>query len=182
MFAEAGLRARLLCPDTCGCDKPNSTMVLSGPRFDVCTHLSSCAFFKFVRPLERYGCGTMCREKASYNQILSAIPCKDSSTTSSGLIGYAKNFASFIKESQFTSESDGHVPDPQILLSGGCRGWLEHNLVHNKTDPNWACGGMQAGKLIGPINSPLKPLSMFCPVTCACKPGQIECPTSCAAR
>ena len=53
---DIGLRARLFCPRTCGCDDPRSSLVLANPN---------------------QGCGRNCRRTGSYMDRLQAIPCED---------------------------------------------------------------------------------------------------------
>ena len=44
----------------------------------------------------------------------------------------------------------------------------------------YACGGMYAGKEVGPSFLPgLTPMLVLCPVTCRCKAGDYGCPHSC---
>ena len=57
--SEAGIRARMLCPKTCGCDNPRSPLALSLPSM---------------------GCPERCDRTAEYKVALAPIPCEDIST------------------------------------------------------------------------------------------------------
>jgi hypothetical protein len=52
----AGIRARQLCSDTCGCSSPRSTLALSLPMS---------------------GCGAQCAKSGDHAQVLQQLPCED---------------------------------------------------------------------------------------------------------
>ena len=53
---DIGLRARLFCPRTCGCDDPRSSLVLANPN---------------------QGCGRNCARSGLYMERLQKLPCED---------------------------------------------------------------------------------------------------------
>mmetsp|Transcript_36411 Transcript_36411/g.97292 ORF Transcript_36411/g.97292 Transcript_36411/m.97292 type:complete len:755 (-) Transcript_36411:467-2731(-) len=59
----AGLRARQLCPVTCGCDDPRSALALSLPEA---------------------GCGAQCLRVGTYRERMDAMPCEDVPTDDAG--------------------------------------------------------------------------------------------------
>ena len=65
--SEVGLRARMMCPATCGCDLPRSPLALSLP-------LS--------------GCPEGCKRTARYKVELAQLPCEDVSAEDANFLQF----------------------------------------------------------------------------------------------
>jgi len=152
----AGFRARMLCPRTCGCDRPNSTLVLAGPGS---------------------GCGSVCQELPRYHSMLSAMPCEDTEPGSEVLLAYATQLRRLAEFWGFHQLGASYYE----TLTAGCAAWVQK---YGERGVKFACGyrpGDQAQNQIGPDSSPamFKLLTFICPASCKCKAGDYGCPTSC---
>ena len=69
-----------------------------------------------------------------------------------------------------------------MLQEGGCNNFpakINQAFGNDLEDMKFACGGYYNGLWSGPGNTPVKPLSLICPVACGCKSGDYGCPTTC---
>ena len=166
--STAGLRARLLCPETCGCNLPNSSLVFSGPAD---------------------GCGPGCIGVPVYRQALAALPCRDAEPNSTELKAYTEPLMTLLNlQGKFMISS--WVRD--FLLHGGCQAWVSRMTRKPQTGPGTesdcilknheikkACGGAR----VGPLGLGIRPLTFLCPVACgcnsACRTNDDTCPKSC---
>ena len=158
----AGVRARQLCPITCGCDAPWAPLALSLPAS---------------------GCGARCLDSGTYLDAKAALPCEDLAVddptwislmddmemvSSTWPLDWRQGAAQWIKglrrygcpllsstETMATAFSLGNFP-PYILSVNGC---------------------IEGGTFF-----PLKPLSYFCPAACGCRSGDMHCPDQCPER
>ena len=156
----SGVRARQLCPDTCGCNKPQHPLALALP-------LS--------------GCGRQCRKSGSYAQRLREQPCEDVPKNDT-------SFQAFLQDVKRISTSwPNDWRAIQVIAHDiqqfGCEylsRTAELYTAGNVTYPAFVYGMnmcTETGKYF-----PIKPLSYFCPVACGCRAGDPHCPPSCPAR
>ena len=66
-----GLRARQICPVTCGCDQPQSTLALFLPES---------------------GCPDRCKESTNFRTALATIPCEDVAIDDPGFVGFLQHW------------------------------------------------------------------------------------------
>lgn len=161
-----GMRSRQSCPLTCQCHVPNSTQLLSGPRF---------------------GCGPFCASLPSYREIIQALPCEDALNGSAALIGFANEWAR-----QAAGWPVGYRNLQMAMVStlnrSGCARYAAFtrqifSLPYRGTDDEvfTACGGYHptTNSYVGPFIAPIKTLHTICPKTCKCKKGFLGCPSTC---
>ena len=65
--SAAGVRARQICPVTCGCDQPRSSLALFLPES---------------------GCPRVCRKSTNYRTALATIPCTDVAVNDSRYVAF----------------------------------------------------------------------------------------------
>ena len=154
----AGLRARQLCPVTCGCRDPRSSLALGLPNS---------------------GCGEQCYRSVQFQRSLDEMPCEDVAVddpTWQALTWSLENAtASFPMD---WANSAKQVAT--FLRTWGCS-WITMT-------PDEAFGhGMWHSSVPYGLNLcyerhtfwPIKPLSYFCPVACGCHNGDPHCPRTC---
>ena len=150
-----GVRARQLCPLTCGCADPLSTLVLFLPES---------------------GCGGFCQSRPDYAAALATMPCADLPITS-GV------FADWLREADVVAatwpsswaQSWREFWSPS-LRQLGC-GFLV--ALRSSTPPGAAALDLC---LEGTTYFPLRPLSYYCPVSCGCRAGEPHCSGQCPSR
>ena len=155
----AGVRARQLCPMTCGCDDPLAPLALSLP-------------FS--------GCGSQCFKTGSYLDRLEQMSCEDNNTALQLLLD---NMEEVLQE--FPRDwrlGVGYVSS--VMRTHGCDylAWGSSRLPTNNsvTFPPYV-GGMNLCTS-GGTWFPIKPLSYVCPVACGCRSGDAHCPGTCPPR
>ena len=163
---EAGLRARALCPQTCGCDQPRSALALSLPR---------------------NGCPERCKSTAAYKAAIAGLPCEDLPTSDPSFSAFLDNWevaaTSWPKDWRATGTNYA-----RILRKVGCayfRMTSPPGASYNITDLSWSPDmfGLDVNPCVeGNFYYPIKPLSIFCPVSCGCRSGDNDCPDSCPRR
>ena len=164
--SSAGVRARQLCPITCGCDDPLSPLALFG---------------------SNNGCPSTCLQSGAYLKRIARMPCEDAARD-------APQFNAFLDswdEARLSWASDTHwnwtastyvagfrslgcaylsdVVAVQARVAAGDGAFTPYPVFMN------LC-------VAGASIYPLKPLSYFCPVACGCHAGDPHCPQSCPAR
>jgi hypothetical protein len=152
-----GLRARQLCPVTCGCKDP----------------LSSLALF-----LPKSGCGELCLQTPDYEAALAQAPCEDVSADDptfneyvDAVVNASVTWPNDWKDSgAFTLESFRRLGCPYVTMTA------EEAWANGAYDPQW--GGLDFCKE-DRVFYPIKPLSYFCPVSCGCRSGDPHCPGTC---
>ena len=165
----AGVLARRLCPETCGCDAPRSPLALSLPMS---------------------GCGDKCVRSGKYLARRMALPCADMLPTDPEFAAFLDNWDLVRMDWPNDWQYGGWNYVEGIRLSG-C-GFLNNmTAMTENIGPGTGRMGSQgwAPYLFG-INAcvedgtffPVKPLSYFCPVACGCHAGDPHCPDSCPAR
>ena len=142
-----------LCPQTCGCDQPNSTLLMAGPGG---------------------GCSSVCRELPRYHSMLSAMPCKDAEPGSDILLAYATPLRQNYEFWGFHQEAESRYQ----TLAAGCAAWIQEFAERGR---EYACGYKRGNQVYGPAGNPplYKLLTFICPTSCGCKAGDYGCPTSC---
>jgi|EP00966_Prymnesium_polylepis_P157305 hypothetical protein len=159
-YTSLGVRARGLCPNTCGCNAPRSSLVLTLPAD---------------------GCGSLCVQSVEYAFVLSQVPCEDSKTTD-------PDFLAFLSASQHVSAQWPH--DKQFhwdhrvvayLRRFGCP-YLAFSEADAALRGVWPPTYFGVNYCVEHHHFPTKPMSIFCPVSCQCRSGDPYCPTSCPAR
>jgi hypothetical protein len=154
----SGLRARQLCPVTCGCTDPTSSLTMMLPEA---------------------GCGRKCLASGLYQAQLNQMPCQDMQRNDSRFVAFLDDF-----ESVAQSLPADHLLSAQSFIGAlrtlGCDYFSEPALAWTNTGvPSFPLGinlCVENG-----IYYPTRPLSYFCPVSCGCKPGMKHCPSSCSA-
>ena len=125
---KVGLLARFLCPETCGCNSPNSSLILNGPRF---------------------GCGQPCRSSSTYTDLLAKMPCTDQHAGSSDLLAYAiplKQTADTWKKLELIAYADQILDQGcpvELIFNVTFQRLYDQRLVFNDTFYNncasWPC-------------------------------------------
>merc|ERR1712196_341087 len=93
-----GVRARQMCPQTCGCADPSSSLILSTPS---------------------YGCGEYCSRSETYASSLDAIPCTDQDADSDGFVTYLEELVR-VSVSWPENWAVGARETARQLRQGGC--------------------------------------------------------------
>ena len=157
-----GVRARQLCPQTCGCDDPLSDLALYLPAS---------------------GCGEQCARAGPYIERRRALPCTDVSTDD-------EKFQAAVAEILRVADTWplAYLETAKVfytaLAKNGCAylgaNWtsltyvVDYGFAPYSIGSN-ACTGSGA---IWPVH----PMSYFCPVACGCRSGDAHCPDACPAR
>lgn len=160
----AGVRARQLCPQTCGCTDPRSALALGLP--------SS-------------GCGDRCVRSGVYLDALSTLPCEDVPVADPQFAAFLNDWDR-VRQSWPNDWNQGSMIYIAALRARGC-GFL--GSAEMQMEALTSIAGAYPPYLFG-INPcveggtffPVKPLSYFCPEACACRAGDAHCPRTCPAR
>lgn len=172
-----GNQARMLCPISCGCDKPifsNGSALLAH------------------NPL--YGCPSYCSEVSAFQQTLDTSPCMDVPSDYfrqpkivAGFESLTKNWPPYFKAQvgQVLPFLQQHGCDYGRVINAEHRVGLT-TLYPANVSKDWMCG-FKDDRDIGLWGMPaLTNLYTVCPVTCGCTQsgGYIEgkCPSSCKSR
>ena len=159
MPSLAGLRARQLCPVTCGCDDPRSSLALGLP-------LS--------------GCGDQCYKSVPFLRALDETPCEDIAVDDpkwQGLTDSLENASASFPMDWASSASQV----AQFLRLYGC-GWISMSYTEATTVYGiWHSSFPYGLNLCYERHTfwPVKPLAYFCPVACGCRQGDPHCPRTC---
>ena len=159
-----GVRARQLCPQTCGCSEPRSALALFTPHG---------------------GCGDKCMVAGEYRAARAALPCTDVPTSDPDFVALLDDLDE-VRQFWPADWRSGIGTYVRILRRHGC------DFLALGSD-RMAMSDLLPGEfppyLFG-VNLcveggsfwPLKPLSYFCPEACGCRGGDPHCPDSCPAR
>ena len=149
-----GVRARQLCPRECGCAAPRSPLALSAPES---------------------GCGDNCWRSTEYAAALDALPCEDVRPDDSGFVSFLDRWSEALEAVPLDWELGG-TDSLAAIRSAGCSALAPTNASRLGLDigGNSFC---RAGRSYWPV----KPFSVWCPVSCGCRSGEPHCPTSCPA-
>jgi hypothetical protein len=164
-----GVRARQLCPLTCGCDDPRSSLALSLPAS---------------------GCGSRCTSFGGYIEKRKQIPCEDVSVNDTAWQTLMDGYDSTRLTWPLDWRESLKVWIP-LFKKHGCVVLSDPGSIgfcaNPGSDPsscipyppfvfniNWCTEGG--------TYYPLKPLSYFCPIACGCHQGDPHCPDSCPQR
>ena len=150
---KTGLRARQVCPNTCGCNDPKSPLAL----FNADS-----------------GCGDQCVRSGVYRAKLDEIPCEDVPKDDPDFVAFLEDFYA-VSQTWPQDWAAGAWQWSHTFMELGCDALagttdsLPYQFGANPcVDHGWWF--------------PIKPLSYFCPVACACYSGDPHCPTTCPAR
>ena len=190
-----GIRARQICPQTCGCHLPRSPLALFLPES---------------------GCPTRCTLNVPYRQALLATPCVDVARNDTNFVAFLDNWYDVSEGMPLDWRTSGRAYVDQFRRFG-CDylrfrtvplwdnivalniDWRAVGLVNDSTSPGWdgVHPGMPASQPLyftasfsAQLNPcvengfyyPIKPLSYFCPVACGCRAGDNACPDTCPTR
>ena len=167
LSSPAGVRARQICPRTCGCHLPRSTLALLLPES---------------------GCPFRCRKITVYRDALAAMPCEDAALNDTAYNGFLDNWQlnanTWPKDWR---ESSSVFID--LFRRFGCdylnMNALPDGYVMPASQPLFWPANFGVGVSPCVENGyyyPVKPMSYFCPVACGCRAGDNDCPDSCPAR
>ena len=151
-----GTRFRQLCPETCGCDVPRSSLVLSSPTS---------------------GCGQCDAVSQTYQAEMDALPCEDVAPDDAQWNAFldafeavAEGYAGFDRWVQFYIDA---------FRQNGCASFTKSSAI-GASSYTWGIDPCrEAGE--GGWMFAVKPLSYFCPVSCGCRGTDAHCPNSCPA-
>ena len=183
---EAGLRARMLCPVTCGCSEPKPPLLLSGQGF---------------------GCGPACQKTPGYTNALAALPCEDARPGSGEMSAFADQLFSLSKSDIFKGYTEAEMQAVGYIFGRngasdegtGCQAVSllaavasEHMGFNTQQAAMiFVCGGTYGGQEFGLLGfGGLQPLAVLCPVQCGCTQPELDfegwslrgCPSSCARQ
>jgi len=161
-----GVRARQICPETCGCDQPRSPLALFLPES---------------------GCPAKCLASTTYRVALAEMPCEDVARNDTNFVGFLDQWAVDSRTWPKDWNQSGLV-FIDLFRRFGCQ-YLTLNGIPE--DYDWPAGALfwpaNFGVGVSPCMEngyyyPVKPISYFCPVSCGCRSGDKHCPDSCPAR
>ena len=179
-----GVRARQICPHTCGCDQPQSPLALFLPES---------------------GCPDRCHRSTTYRDALAATPCEDVPLNHSGFTGFLEQWyqAAQTWPKDWLESGIGFIDMFQLFGCEYLNMTAATDLPENFTSTQYVLdrplrnfSGWPGPNLFWPANFgvgvnpcvtngyyyPVKPLSFFCPVSCGCRGGDIACPDTCPKR
>jgi len=155
-----GVRARQLCPATCGCNDPRAPLALALPMS---------------------GCGDQCRRTGEYRAALAKLPCTDLPQNDTTLQAYVKDVIAVV-QTWPGDWSTGATLMAKDVQKFGCRAFSDTSLRPG-VDVSYPQNIMgvnlctEAGNFF-----PVKAYSYFCPVACGCRAGDRHCPGTCPKR
>ena len=165
--SPAGLRARQICPQTCGCDQPQSPLALFLPG---------------------NGCPRNCVRSTTFRTALATVPCEDLPRNSSTFLTFLDQWHSSTQGWPNDWKLSGEVTI-DLFRRFGCDYLNMNGLPAGYELPAsqplfWPANfGVGRNPCVANGNgSPIKPLSYFCPVSCGCRAGDAGCPDTCPAR
>ena len=165
--SAVGLRARQICPQTCGCDQPRSSLALSLPES---------------------GCPRSCELSTRYRDALHDMPCEDVANNDTNWLGFLEQWRAESEIWPFDWKQSANIYI-DLFRRFGC-GYLDLNGVPHgykmpESQPIFWPANQGAG--VNPCIArgtyyPVKPISYFCPVRCGCRAGDAHCPDTCPSR
>jgi hypothetical protein len=159
-----GVRARQVCPQTCGCSEPRSPLALFAPRG---------------------GCGDKCMVAGEYRAARAALSCADVATDDPDFQALLDDFDA-VRKAWPVDFSQYLGVLVSILRREGC----DFLAIGTDRLSLSSLGPEEFSPYVFGLNLcveggsywPIKPLSYFCPVACGCRGGDPHCPDSCPAR
>ena len=161
-MSTLGIRARQMCPLTCGCDDPKSALALFLPES---------------------GCGDQCMRAGTYLERHRALACEDAAVDDATFQAVVADILTVATEWPLDWETSA-LFYYSAVAKNGCAylgaDWLSLRYPEDYAYPPYVfainpCTG-------GGTYHPVKPLSYFCPVACGCRSGDAHCPDACPAR
>lgn len=159
----AGVRARQLCPKTCGCAQPRGSLALALP--------SS-------------GCGSSCVRTGEYTSEKAKLPCEDVSRNAPEWLDFLDDWYAVAQSWPFDWRFGSEFLIAAFRLYGcdylGSSTAMKLAVVNDSLYPPFISGinaCIENGMFF-----PIKPLSYFCPVACGCRSGDAHCPDTCPLR
>jgi len=150
-WSTLGTRARQVCPHTCGCNRPGSSLVIAGKN-------SGCAY-------------PACDVSRIHNASLSQRSCSDAPRDSEMMAAYIKGVGQMIN-----SVPDLLREDLMLLIDkvqAGCE-VIAKPLEPSEMNIPWQ------DLCTPPAQANMKSLSFLCPVSCSCSKRRLPlCPPSC---
>ena len=186
-----GVRARQICPRTCGCHLPRDSLSLFLPES---------------------GCPPKCQATSQYRDALRSTPCEDVTRNDTARWAEYQLFLDDYYEAADVWPKDwkesGQVYIDLFRRFGCDYLRMDSPAEYVTYEPNyWPASGLvndSTGALTMPAAQPLfwtanfnagvnpcvengyyypvRPMSFFCPVACGCRAGDKHCPDSCPAR
>ena len=145
-----------MCPVTCGCDSPQSSLVLSMPAD---------------------GCGQCTDVSPSYKTAMATLPCEDVALDDPAWLTFLDAWAEHAADyPAFMAIINGMIiPSFRAM---GCAtfdkstwfGGFMHSFQMDLCSPSGEGGFVW-----------IKPFSYFCPASCGCRGGDPHCPDQCPA-
>jgi hypothetical protein len=159
-----GIRARQLCPATCGCNSPLSPLALYLPGG---------------------GCGKHCMRSGYYLDQRASMSCTDLSKDDPRFLAILDAWDTVRPDWGAYLSLRGEAMTRNLRLYGCAylnsrESFLEARASGQIAFPPHFYGQNFCTEL-GTV-WPIKPLSYFCPVTCGCRQGDPHCPDQCPAR
>ena len=159
-----GLRARQICPKTCGCEDPRGSLALWGPS---------------------QGCPKNCQKSGPFRAALDDLSCKDVHSHDTQFVKYLDNWVNFTKSMPGLARKAARSWIA-ALRTLGCDFlnpalWTEEQAEQLKDSWSPYMNGFNLCTTKG-TSYPVKPLSYFCPKACGCHTEDNGCPGSCPAR
>lgn len=153
-----GVRARQLCPQSCGCSDPRSALALS----------STIS-----------GCPSTCDKTPGYLHALAELPCKDVATNDPAFVSYLSSWLA-VSAAWPRDRADMATTLVRRLQRQGC------GYLRLRAPPTNLTGELETLRDHGANPcvesgtwSPVRPLSSFCPIACGCRSGDSGCPDLC---
>ena len=148
-----GVRARQICPVTCGCSDPLSPLALSLPKS---------------------GCGDRCKKSGAYLQRRKELPCEDMNATDPRWVALIDS----MQKVAATWPLDWKFSASVFFSDLGKYGCA---ALRNDMDLQFPSMNIFSVNMCVEHGSyyPVKPLSYFCPRSCGCRSGDPDCPDSC---
>jgi len=152
-----GVRARQLCPLTCGCDDPFGQLALALPEA---------------------GCSAGCARTDRYLSALDTAPCADLNWWDPRWVNLTRSIGvaaqSWPSSWRFSALGDGAMTIGWLVWfqMAGCA--AIHAMRGNQPGFNFCTEG---GTYFA-----LKPLSYYCPVSCSCTSNMLHCPSTCTGN
>ena len=157
-----GIRARMICSSTCGCDDPISPLALARPEV---------------------GCPKRCDRTVTYKARLQQLPCEYVNRTDPNFVALLDHMDAAADSWPFDWGAGGNAIIA-LIRREGC------NYFQQIDSPAGIYPSFPADIYVNAnlcvrdtaFGYPFRALSIFCPVSCGCLAGDIDCPDSCPLR
>ena len=159
----AGVRARQLCPITCGCASPHYPLALALPAS---------------------GCGPRCVHSGRYLAARAQLPCTDVNASDPDFVALLDDWyaVALLFPNDWKHGSHSMIA---ALRKYGCaylasEATMTEAVTASGLYPPYIFGINMCTE--GGTYFPVKPLSYVCPVACGCRSGDAHCPDACPTR